>query len=468
MTGPRAKPSHTADLPDVTHAFDISLRLDAKNRIVDVSVRDPSIRARDVRGWIGHDLTELVTQESVEKVLRIVEQARREGQSDACELNHSLGSGDMAIRYSAVTWGDGSVVMLGHNLAIVAELQSRLVRAQMSLEREFERVRAVETRYRMLFETTPDPLVMLSADGLRVLDANGRAAEIFGRGAAELVDASFPSLFEPAAGREITEALRGLDSTATVAIDGARTRSDVDVVLRAQVFRAGPDRLVLVRLSRDGQGRASDEALTRGLDAFYDRSGDGIVFTDARGIVRRVNRACLALLEAVTEATVVGKPFGDFLARPLVDMNVMMSNALENGRLATYSTHLMAPFNRKIAVEISATYLSGLPDAEFAFVIRDVSRLEITREASGPVSTEAVENLVELVGSAPLKDLVRSTTDVVEKMCIETALNLTGNNRAAAAEMLALSRQSLYVKLRKYGLLSAEENDVANDNGPTN
>ena len=60
---------------------------------------------------------------------------------------------------------------------------------------------------------------------------------------------------------------------------------------------------------------------------------------------------------------------------------------------------------------------------------------------------------MELVGSATLKDIVSETTEVVEKMCIETAVDLTRNNRVAAAEMLGLSRQSLYVKLRKYGLI---------------
>jgi hypothetical protein len=41
---------------------------------------------------------------------------------------------------------------------------------------------------------------------------------------------------------------------------------------------------------------------------------------------------------------------------------------------------------------------------------------------------------------------------IPEKICIEAELELTGDNRAAAAEMLGLSRQSLYVKLRRYGL----------------
>ena len=63
-----------------------------------------------------------------------------------------------------------------------------------------------------------------------------------------------------------------------------------------------------------------------------------------------------------------------------------------------------------------------------------------------------MEQLTELIGRVPLKDLVREATDVIERLCIEAALDLTSDNRASAAEMLGLSRQSLYVKLRRYGL----------------
>ena len=35
------------------------------------------------------------------------------------------------------------------------------------------------------------------------------------------------------------------------------------------------------------------------------------------------------------------------------------------------------------------------------------------------------------------------------------ALGMTGDNRASAALLLGLSRQSLYVKLRRYGMVSA-------------
>jgi DNA-binding NtrC family response regulator len=63
-----------------------------------------------------------------------------------------------------------------------------------------------------------------------------------------------------------------------------------------------------------------------------------------------------------------------------------------------------------------------------------------------------VEQLTELVGRVPLKELVRESTDMIERLCIEAALELTNDNRASAAEVLGLSRQSLYAKLHRHGI----------------
>jgi DNA-binding NtrC family response regulator len=51
-----------------------------------------------------------------------------------------------------------------------------------------------------------------------------------------------------------------------------------------------------------------------------------------------------------------------------------------------------------------------------------------------------------------LREIVGETTDLIEKLAIQAALKLTQDNRATAAEILGLSRQSLYVKLRQYGI----------------
>lgn len=64
----------------------------------------------------------------------------------------------------------------------------------------------------------------------------------------------------------------------------------------------------------------------------------------------------------------------------------------------------------------------------------------------------SLEHVSDDIGRVALKDIVREYSDSIERLCIEAALKLTGDNRASAAEMLGLSRQSLYVKLRRYGL----------------
>ena len=48
--------------------------------------------------------------------------------------------------------------------------------------------------------------------------------------------------------------------------------------------------------------------------------------------------------------------------------------------------------------------------------------------------------------------LAEDKTKNPNDLSIEAALKMTGDNRATAAEMLGLSRQSLYAKLRRHGL----------------
>ena len=86
------------------------------------------------------------------------------------------------------------------------------------------------------------------------------------------------------------------------------------------------------------------------------------------------------------------------------------------------------------------------------FTLRNVSQRVTTERTAGRQRPRTVDQLTELVGRVPLKELVRDSSDMIERLCIEAALQLTGDNRAAAAEILGLSRQSLYSKLRRYGL----------------
>jgi len=100
-----------------------------------------------------------------------------------------------------------------------------------------------------------------------------------------------------------------------------------------------------------------------------------------------------------------------------------------------------------------------LPDEDppgFGFLIREATRWHAgSAEANAdptPVAGRSVDQLTELVGRVPLKELVREAADVIERLAIEAALKLTDDNRALASDLLGLSRQSLYIKLHRYGL----------------
>jgi transcriptional regulator PpsR len=104
-------------------------------------------------------------------------------------------------------------------------------------------------------------------------------------------------------------------------------------------------------------------------------------------------------------------------------------------------------------VEISAVSVSRGEDKCLGFTIREMGRRLASDVRAPRELPRSASQMTELVGRMPLKDIVRETTDLIEQLCIEAALQLTGDNRASAAEMLGLSRQSLYIKLRRFDMV---------------
>jgi transcriptional regulator PpsR len=361
------------------------------------------------------------------------------------------------------------ILMLGRDLRPIAELQHRLVKAQLALEKDYETHRDYETRYRVIMEAVRDAMVLVDVSSGRIVDLNSAAARMLGAETDTLTGSAFAQEFD---GRRRGEFIEGLVQAASDEAGGsimAKTRrGKLDVVLHPIVFRAAGDKSLLCRMESARSAETVAVELSNTLALLYREGPDAIVITDAHGTIRSANDAFLNLTDCGSLADVKGKSLGEFLSRGSVDLKVLTDNAARSGKMRLYATRLEGAYGSQLSVELSATHLSAAGQNGFAFVIRDTSRMEVVREPSaalpgvGTVSDDAMRNVMDLVGSAPLKDIVAATTDVVEKMCIETAVELTDNNRVAAAEMLGLSRQSLYVKLRKYGLLSKGDRSDAN------
>jgi transcriptional regulator PpsR len=125
-----------------------------------------------------------------------------------------------------------------------------------------------------------------------------------------------------------------------------------------------------------------------------------------------------------------------------------------------FATQMRGEYGSTSEVEISAVAVNSGPQRCLGFTIRDMGRRLTNDGRSTKELPRSASQMTELVGRLPLKDIVRETTDLIEQLCIEAALELTGDNRASAAEMLGLSRQSLYIKLRRFGILEGVGEDT--------
>jgi len=444
----------------ITVASDIALAVSRSGEVLSVLINPNETSFGKLGHWEGRPVMDFLTKESRPKFESVVEVLKRgEVPKRSVELNHSDNAvWEFPIRYSFHPFGsDGSFLMLGRDLRPIAETQQQLVQAQMSLEQGYEARREFDARYRLLLRTVRDCVVFVSVNDGKIKDLNEPAASLLQSTREDLIGSVFAQEFRDKRREEFTEALiNAAMSEASAGIDLQSRRGRQRVVISPQVFRAGGERILICRLTTAEDNAARFDNLGSNLAAMFEKGSDAIVFTSVTGAIEACNDAFLDLVDTAHAVDVRGRSFADFLGRGQIDMSVLIENARRTGQMRMYSTKLLNDFGAKTPVEMSVTFLEERSEPNLGFIIRDISRVDAMRKAPVQTSEESSRNVMELVGSATLKEIVSETTDVVEKMCIETAVSLTRNNRVAAAEMLGLSRQSLYVKLRKYGLLNKD------------
>ena len=447
---------------------DIVLLVDVSGRIHAASSNPNHRSFGELPRWNGTDIARVLDTDSMAKLRdrlgSLAAQARR-GERLAqvwCEVTHRLEDGtSVPVRYS-LHWlnQDDRVLMLGRDQRPMIEVQQQLVSAQIALERDYETQREIDTRYRLLMDVTSDAILLVATGTRRVVDVNHNAAALLGASRGDLIGSDLLAEFDGPRQGELMDTLAataGSDLTAPVEVQARRSQKRL--LIHPKVFRAAGERLVLCRLDEAGAGTTGPGApdpLAANLRQLFYKGVDGIVFTDKDGLILSASESFLNLTDTATLSAMRGRSLADYLARGMVDLKVLLDNARRAGHLRMYSTKVTTDFNSQVAVDISATWLNDRTHPVMALVVRDSSRSEALRSSISSGDNN-MRNVLDLVGSSSLKDIVAETTNVVEKICIETAVELTRNNRVAAAEMLGLSRQSLYVKLRKYGLLNRDE-----------
>ncbi len=431
-------------------AADVAVVIDARGIVRDVAFGGAEMAKAALGEWLGRAWADTMGADSRGKASEML------GEDPARwrQVNHSLeAGGELPVRYFVTPTGhDGQRLAIGRDLRATATLQQRLLRAQQAMERDHMRSRQAETRYRALFDLSAEPVFIVDSARRRIVEANPAARRLAGGRGEALVGEPFADLIAPAE-RDSVMALLGAVaaaeqvSPAPVRLAGA----DAPHQMAATLFRQERAGFFLIRLVPPGIARAANGP-DRLFAEMLDRMPEAFVVVDDNLAILAENAAFLDMAQLARGGDVRGQSLSRWLGRPGIDLALLVSEVREHGSVRNFATIMRGSRGGEEDVEIAAV---SAPDADppcLGFSIRGVSRRAVVERPPTPDMPRSVEQLTELVGRVPLKEIVRESTDLIERLCIEAALVYTSDNRASAAEILGLSRQSLYSKLHRHGL----------------
>ena len=437
----------------VAASGDVALVIDRDGVIRDMSVSNESMAQDGAASWLDRRWSDTVTMECKPKIDELLRDALHGGDIRWREVNQIMPKHDsLMMRFVAMDAGrDGHVLAIGRDGRETAHMQQRLMEAQQAMERDYSRVRDAEFRYRLLFRMSGEAVLVVDAATKKIVEANPAAERFIGAGS-PLVGDAFVKIFDAASQDDAASLLTLVQSTARTNASQVRlTGAGREFWVSASLFRQDRATQHLVRLSPvegadQGDGAGSD------LHTVLEKIPDAFLVTDASLKILTANTAFLDLVRIGSPEQAVGQLLSRFLGRPGLDRNILLDTLNTHGSVRNFSTVLRNQYDEQEDAEVSAVAAPDNGQTCFGFTIRPVGRRLGEPSKGPPELRRSVEQLTELVGRVTLKELVRETTDLVERLCIEAALELTKNNRASAAEVLGVSRQSLYSKLHRFGL----------------
>jgi transcriptional regulator PpsR len=324
------------------------------------------------------------------------------------------------------------------------------------MERDYWKLREIETRYRLLFTSSRDAVLLLDSSDLSVLELNPAAGHALGLPANRPRSASsvqFTELLLPEERGSFEKLLRQVRERGKAPGILLRLGASRETWLaRASLMASALAEVFLLQLSpSSGAGLGQDVRDGVPVETLVERAPDGFVAIDGQGTILRANRTFLDLAQVGSEAAVVGEPLGRWLGRPGADIAVLLANVMRLGAVRLLSTTLHGELGSENEVEISACGSSQTDPSFIGVFVRDVGR-RLAAPPPGDEINQLLNSLTKQIGKTSLRKLVEDTIRILEQHYIHAALGLTGGNRTATAELLGLSRQSLYVKLNRYGL----------------
>lgn len=449
----------------VAAATDLSLVIDGAGVIREATFGSSDLEGEGCETWLGRPWVDTVTIESRPKIASLLKDAAPGAVTRWRQVNHISPTGiDLPVRYAAMRLAkDDQILVLGRNLRAMASLQRTLVETQQALERDYLRMRGAETRYRLLFQLGSEPVLVVDAGTRRVTEVNPAAARLIGRPDKRIVGQDAVDLFDASSLRDLELLFAGLRVTGQATdLDARLGHGRGSVRVAASLFRQENATSVLLRVAPAEAIPAGPAPSRAGALDVIRSLPEGFVVTDPSRRILTANPAFLDLVQLATEEQVRGNRLDQWLGRDESEVAALFDTLEQHGSVRHFPTHVRGTYGTLEEVEVAAVSVTGGSQPCLGFTLRAAPRRAATA-ASGRDSPRSVEQMTELVGRVSMKNLVRESTDLIERLCIEAALRITRDNRASAAEMLGLSRQGLYAKMRRYGIGDLDAPDAPED-----
>lgn len=436
---------------------DITLLLDMDGVIREATL-SPAMSAESVDGWLGRPWVEIAGDMGGDKVKRMVDDARVSGISAFRQMNQRFPSGlEIPMEFTTVLLGGrAGMLAIGKNLQAVAELQSRLIAAQQTMERDYWKLREIETRYRLVFDASNEAVMIVSTANLRIIEANRTAIEAVNSPRRRNEDLAGRELLHEVAAedreavREMLARIRERGKALSILVHlGAEARP---WMLRGSLITAEPGHVFLLQFTAATDLSVKAEHSEQStVEDLVDRLPDAFVALDATGIIRHANQAFLDLVQVGSKGSAIGESLGRWLWQPGADLNALLTNIQLHKTVRLFTTTVRGELGTDTEIEISAASSEGSEHNHIGVLLRNVAR-RLPSTGESDLLRTALASLSEQIGKSSLRKLVKNTVGIVEQHYVKEALEIAGGNRTATAELLGLSRQSLYAKLSRYGL----------------
>jgi len=413
---------------------------------------------------IGKKWLDTVAIDSQPKVNALLRTSEDQDEQKWRQVNQEIdGSASIPIQYSTIFFAkQNQLVAIGKDLSGISSLQQKLVESQQEIERDYANLHAIQNRYLQLFNSIDQAYLIVDSQTLKIIEVNKSAGFLVGdlkKVQGKLFVNLFPAKDHEAIQSYLLESKSGiLQSSIQTTLENLKE----NVEISSTILREGNQNVCLVSIKPKSQaaqlGTANEQAilLSQALEDFQ----DGFIVCSTNGVILTSNNTFVSMSQSTQRDTILGKSFEIWLGRASIDLKIILGTVREYGSIKDYASTITADDGSSpLDVRISAVSFSSGKLSLVAIGIHPISKAS-NQPADKPDSLgKNAKELTQLVGKVPLKQIVTETTDIIEKLCILAALDLTMTNRASAAELLGLSRQGLYIKMRRFGIVDSNASD---------